>query len=760
MIGNLCKIALENGGALVPLTIPASLTKGSGLTNPSLYIHKDRLYVNLRHVQYSLYQSDKEQLYQSAWGPLCYFNPEDDLTLRTTNFLCELDRNTLNILSYEKVDTSKLDVKPIWEFIGLEDARIVVWDANFYLTGVRRDTTTNGVGRMELSNIVDNKEISRKRIEPPKESYCEKNWMPIIDMPYHYVKWSSPTEVVKADLETGTSETVVLKEQDFIFPRDIRGGSQVIPYKDYHIAVTHEVDLWKNNQGNKDAQYYHRFIVWDKDWKIVYASDEFKFLNTRIEFSCGLAKQDNDLLITFGYQDTTAFILRLPTNVFEELVGMKVKSRSNFGSSHATSYLLEKFVNELNNEAVTAELAKKYYTSGHYSSAITFYLKTAENGFNKNRVYSSLLMLPKCMEMLEKRKHAESILYTNAITYAPERPEAYFLFSKYYEIQKQWHNGYMFACLGLNNVSNSNKLDDTLEYYGEPGLLFQKAVCGWWIGREKESLEIFKKLGEDTTLPANYKQVISNNLKFLIGDKYKLENLPVLNILSINGAEERRDNQQKEFDKYGLKKFKYWINNKYQPGDYSLLGLAHKKLLTAHVGIAVGHLQAIKHWYESTTEEIGFFCEDDMSLETVQYWGFTWKEFCDNLPSDWEAVQLSLISEVHREIKFCVRNMHDWGAQAYILKRSYAEKLIKFHINNDSYLLDIPGHPDLTPCVEHVLFDGVGKVYNFPLFVEDLTTNSTYAGAVDPNGINSKAYKQVIEYWKSNKLSIKELFNQ
>ena len=133
--------------------------------------------------------------------------------------------------------------------------------------------------------------------------------MPILDMPYHYVKWTSPTEIVKYDINTGVTTQVLLVEQNVSFKRDLRGGSQVVKYKDYYVALTHEVDLWNDEQGRKDAQYYHRFIVWDKDWKIVYNSDEFKFADARIEFSCGIHFERNELLITFGFQDTTAFIL-------------------------------------------------------------------------------------------------------------------------------------------------------------------------------------------------------------------------------------------------------------------------------------------------------------------------------------------------------------------------------------------------------------------------------------------------------------------
>jgi len=52
---------------------------------------------------------------------------------------------------HTKVDTSALDVTPMWEFVGEEDCRVVQWLGDYYLVGVRRDTTTNGVGRMEYS---------------------------------------------------------------------------------------------------------------------------------------------------------------------------------------------------------------------------------------------------------------------------------------------------------------------------------------------------------------------------------------------------------------------------------------------------------------------------------------------------------------------------------------------------------------------------------------------------------------------------------
>jgi len=250
VINNLSKLVLDNGGSITPLVVPSSETNGTGLMNPSIYDDGGKLILNLRHVNYTLYHCENEQLFPNRWGPLVYLNPENDITLRTNNFFCELN-DDLTIKSHTKIDTSKHDITPVWEFIGLEDGRLVRWNDKLYLCGVRRDVKTNGEGRMELSElIVENskvKEVKRSRIEPPNDpnSYCEKNWMPIVDMPFHFVKWTNPTEIVKVDPETNKSETVVLKNSTGQH-WNLRGGSHVIPYKGKHICIIHECDLWKN----------------------------------------------------------------------------------------------------------------------------------------------------------------------------------------------------------------------------------------------------------------------------------------------------------------------------------------------------------------------------------------------------------------------------------------------------------------------------------------------------------------------------------
>jgi hypothetical protein len=321
------KIALDNGGSIHPLIIPSYLTNGTGLMNPSIYNDNGKLMVNLRHVNYTFYHSEKKT-FQHQWGPLTYVHPENDMHLRTTNYYLELD-DSLKITRVNKIDTSELDKEPLWDFVGLEDARLFRWGGDLYISGVRRDTTTNGQGRMELSKIVVGedyvKEVSRVRIEPPKDpnSYCEKNWMPIPDMDWHYVKWSNPTEVVKVNPTAGTSETIALTQMVDI-PRDVRGGSHVLPLGDnYYFALTHEVDLFKSEVGRKDGLYRHRFLVWDKNWQIQGFSKDFSFMDAHVEFCTGMCYYKGDLLMTFGFQDNAAYVLRVSPQVVEDFIAGK-----------------------------------------------------------------------------------------------------------------------------------------------------------------------------------------------------------------------------------------------------------------------------------------------------------------------------------------------------------------------------------------------------------------------------------------------------
>jgi len=321
---NFVKYALHNGGKICPLLIPAEDLNGPSLTNPSVLVKDDRIIVNVRNVNYTLYHSELNK-FEHMWGPLSYIHPENDMHLRTTNHIIELDHN-LNNIYHTQIDTSNFDTyDPRWDFVGLEDVRLIEWNNKIYGIGVRRDLDNVGTGRMELSEFEFKNnsvvEVSRYRIPgpPPDNEYCMKNCTPIEGNPFHLLKWTNPTCLMKfypegKDTEVFDTTSYTPKKND------MRGGSQVIKYKDGYLTIVHETDLYTSEQGKKNATYRHRFVYWDKDFKNQKFSKLFSFLNMKIEFCCGMAEYRNNFLITFGAQDNAAYILKISKSSVEDFI--------------------------------------------------------------------------------------------------------------------------------------------------------------------------------------------------------------------------------------------------------------------------------------------------------------------------------------------------------------------------------------------------------------------------------------------------------
>jgi len=178
--------------------------------------------------------------------------------------------------------------------------------------------------------------------------------------------------------------------------------------------------------------------------------------------------------------------------------------------------LVEHASYDMFNPRLNFGIAKKYEEMGQTASAVSFYLRTAEYGHDTDPlfVYASLLRMSVCFSDQREREHTVKHCLLQAIQYLPNRPEAYFLLSSFYERLARWQECYTTAELGLINYKRDQKLPIGVDYPGPNVFFFEKAVSGWWLGKEKESLKIFNDLlGQD--LPPNYIEAIKYNLKVM-----------------------------------------------------------------------------------------------------------------------------------------------------------------------------------------------------------------------------------------------------
>jgi hypothetical protein len=168
--------------------------------------------------------------------------------------------------------------------------------------------------------------------------------------------------------------------------------------------------------------------------------------------------------------------------------------------------LIESLIVSLSRDPFNPELnfqvAAEYEKLRQTASAVSFYLRTAEYGYESHQdlVYLSLLRLAACFNDQNDRLATVSNALLQAVAYQPHKAEGYFLLSEFHERQKNWQECYTFAAIGLGLEPDDYRLQ------------FEKAVSGWWIGRAAESKQLFDSLLKRKDLLPHYRKAIELNL--------------------------------------------------------------------------------------------------------------------------------------------------------------------------------------------------------------------------------------------------------
>ena len=93
-----------------------------------------------------------------------------------------------------------------------------------------------------------------------------------------------------------------------------------------------------------------------------------------------------------------------------------------------------------------------------------------------------MLRISKCLSKQGNRDNKELTCIEHSISIDPNRPEAYYIMSLYYSYREKFLKSYMFACIGLENLSDKKLIKD-IGYFHKYQLLFQKAYSGYNKGK-------------------------------------------------------------------------------------------------------------------------------------------------------------------------------------------------------------------------------------------------------------------------------------
>ena len=226
----------------------------------------------------------------------------------------ELDNN-FSPKKLRQIDFSEVEE---YEFNrGVEDARLFYRDGawNFTCAVLEKnqvEKTRVAVARLDskCTKVVD------FELLPGLDAYVpEKNWVVSYEENENFDFISGPNQVVK----DGTLYAWMTDNPDISM---LRGSTNLHPLGDgTYLAIMHRSYTESGsyyaagsfgNINTTSRDYVQYFVRFNNDGYIISMSEGFKFHSPGIEVACGLVVQKNDFLMSFGKNDVSSHVARLP----------------------------------------------------------------------------------------------------------------------------------------------------------------------------------------------------------------------------------------------------------------------------------------------------------------------------------------------------------------------------------------------------------------------------------------------------------------
>ena len=221
-------------------------------------------------------------------------------------------------------------------YIGVEDVRVFhdVYSDQLLFTGTGYHTN-NKIGVVVGKYDINQDYLVPVEIVPGfKKSDCEKNWLYVdyknsLHMIYNWY----PLQICKVNTETNILQLVETRDMPLIFSyargsaggfRYVKKSQHIINHEDGNIMIKMEE---KDNVENwfvvhivsyeNPRHYYHMFVVFDENMKLLRYSAPFKFQKECIEYCLGLVVEDDRVIATYSSWDRTTNIACYDKNYIE-----------------------------------------------------------------------------------------------------------------------------------------------------------------------------------------------------------------------------------------------------------------------------------------------------------------------------------------------------------------------------------------------------------------------------------------------------------
>ena len=278
----------------------------------SYLFHAGKHYLNTRYTNYHVCSDGY------YWWP-----PGENRIIRSKNILSVLNADDFSHMSFvEMKNDIGLMSFPGRFSEGIEDIRLYNRsDGKIGYIGSTLEYSISGKIRTIIGEYdVENKKcINGNIINPPSDTYCEKNWIPITDHDqetWFIYKWH-PMEIGKVVLDENEQSYRLDIQKTYqtsaIVFRNIRGSSCFI--EDTIENTPGWVGVVHFSEELYPRQYFHRLVLLDKhSFEPLKYTDPFYFCHLGVEFCIGFTKKEEDYVFWISQMDRDPY--RIITNRF------------------------------------------------------------------------------------------------------------------------------------------------------------------------------------------------------------------------------------------------------------------------------------------------------------------------------------------------------------------------------------------------------------------------------------------------------------
>jgi hypothetical protein len=266
--------------------------------------YKERHILNTRYTNYHVCSDGY------YWWP-----PNENRIIRNKNILSELNDDDLSPTNFiEMQNEVGLTSFPGRFSEGIEDIRLFEnEEGNICFIGSTLEYSPSGKIRMMIGDYDIENGICKngKIIDPPTDTHCEKNWIPVKDNNsdvWFIYKWH-PMQIGKIVDETHLAIHKTHDTSTIVFGK-IRGSSCFI--EDTIEGVNGLVGVIHFSEELYPRQYFHRLVLLEKNtFKPLKYTDPFYFNHLGIEFCIGFMKKEMDYIFWISKMDRDPSMVKM-----------------------------------------------------------------------------------------------------------------------------------------------------------------------------------------------------------------------------------------------------------------------------------------------------------------------------------------------------------------------------------------------------------------------------------------------------------------